>query len=161
MEIIELGKKSWLAYVKSLIFSIFQVVMIGLILVILDGFGLLPFSSDIIYNKVILIGFIGLFLYRLWDISSYKLYYDEEGIWMFSGVLPWTKGVSGVRWRDLDSAGSKINAIAWFTNSYDVVLNHRYTKENEIYLSDMWKGNKRVAIINEEHNKLIVNSEIK
>ena len=160
MEIIELGKKSWLAYVKSLIFSIFPVVMIGLILEILDGFGWLPFSSDIIDN-VVLIGFIGLFLYSLWDISSYRLYYDEEGIWMSSGVLPWTKGVRGVKWRDLDSASYKINAIAWFTNSYDVILNHRYTKENEIYLSDMWKGNKMVAIINEEHNKLIVNSEIK
>jgi len=161
IEINQLGRKSWLAYVKLFVWYIVTVFLIELVLAILNGFELIPFSSDIIYSKVILIGFLVLLLYSLWDTASYQLYYDEEGIWVFSGVLPWSKGVNGVRWRDLDGASYKIGAVAWFTNSYDVIINHRYTKENEIYLSDMWKGNKIVAIINEEHNKLIVNSEIK
>jgi len=159
-EVIILGKKSWLAYVKSFVLSFVFVMLGSLIVGILDVFIDFPISYEVFNNIIYPIVLLVFSAYKLWDTSSYILYYDTEGIWYFSGVLPWTKGVRGVRWRDLDNATCRIGAISWFTNSYDVRINHRYTKENEIYLSDMWKGNKIVEIINEEHNRLIINAEI-
>lgn len=38
------------------------------------------------------------------DLRAVHLYCGDVGVWVYSGVLPWNKGVAGVKWRNLDEA---------------------------------------------------------
>ncbi|BDT56587.1 hypothetical protein MasN3_00810 [Massilia varians] len=42
--------------------------------------------------------------YRFLLVRSVQLYYDDIGVWVVSGILPWTRGVAGVKWRDMMEA---------------------------------------------------------
>ncbi|MBA5735453.1 hypothetical protein H3260_27010, partial [Escherichia coli] len=59
--------------------------------------------------------------------------------------------MTGVKWRDLDSATYFTGFVSWLTNSYTVRLEHRFTKANEILISHMAAGNKAVEEINGTH----------
>ncbi len=65
--------------------------------------------------------------------------------------MPWEKGWGGVKWVDLDEATINIGFIPWLTRSYTIKLRHRYTKENEIVLEDVHRGNEISALINQYH----------
>ncbi|CAG9241851.1 hypothetical protein BDI4_1080059 [Burkholderia diffusa] len=87
--------------------------------------------------------------------SSYILFMDDAGIWLRRGILPWSKGVNSVKWRDLDSAVYITGFISWLTRSYTVRLEHRFTKANEILISHMAAGDQAVKVINAAHIEMI------
>ena len=58
-------------------------------------------------------------------------------MWTYSGILPWKKGVSGVKWRDMDEATFVPGFWSWITGSYTVCIGHRFTKANEIVLTNI------------------------
>jgi hypothetical protein len=88
--------------------------------------------------------------YHLLLLRSYRLYYDEAGVWIFSGVLPWKRGVAGVKWRDLDEAIFANSFWSWMSRSYAVQLKHRFTKSVEIGESNMANGKQAVVTINQQ-----------
>ncbi len=149
-----IGKKSWFGYIKVVIWSI----LIGLATMFIGSIILSLIAQYVKFDinsalSIFLLVVIPIFIvYKILDLRSYKLYCDDEGVWLYSGILPWTKGVYGVSWRDLDSANYKIGFLSWLTNSYDVVISHRFTKNNEIYIKDIWNGKKLVPLINQQHN---------
>ena len=65
--------------------------------------------------------------YRWLVVRSVMLYYDDVGVWVVSGVLPWNKGVHGVKWRDMDEASYINGFVSWVTRSYTVRIGHRFT----------------------------------
>ena len=140
-----IGVKSWLAYV-------------GLaLLAALLFFGLLPLAF--LWNQAaaaaVLAGSALLVGYRFLLVRSVQLYYDDVGVWLYSGVLPWKKGVSGVKWRDMDEATFVNGFWSWATRSYTVRIRHRFTKDSEIVLTNIARGKDAVATINARLQELI------
>ena len=140
------GVKSWLAYV-------------GLVLLALVLFGVvLPltftYANEIAAAAVLVVSaiFIG---YRFMLLRSVQLYYDDVGVWSFSGVLPWKKGVAGVKWRDMDEATFEQGFWSWISRSYTIRIGHRFTKASEIRLTNIANGKDAVSQLNAKHQAMI------
>jgi hypothetical protein len=93
--------------------------------------------------------------YRFLQIRSVQLYYDDIGVWMFSGVLPWKKGVAGVKWRDMDEATFEQGFWSWISGSYTIRIGHRFTKASEIRLTSIARGKDAVNTLNAKHQGMI------
>jgi hypothetical protein len=143
--------KSPVAFIKPAIWH-----FLGLIILVP-----ICFSMSKIVGFLALIGWIALTVLKYLELKSYQLYYDNDGVWVSSGVMPWNKGRIGVKWRDLDSASYFTGATSWALKSYSLLLQHRFTKSSEISLTNMAKGDTAVLAINELHNELIRQNLIK
>ncbi len=82
-------------------------------------------------------------------IRSYTLFVDEEGVWVFKGIFPWSKGIYGVKWRDFGEAVFFLNPVSWSLKSYTVHVSNKFKQENEIVLKNMHNGDIAVSQINE------------
>ncbi|MDQ2823719.1 MAG: hypothetical protein M3Y65_25645 [Pseudomonadota bacterium] len=140
-----IGRKSWLAY--------FGVAVLAAIL--LGGALPLAFLWNETAAIVVLVASGALLFYRIAQLRSVQLYVDDAGVWVHSGVLPWKKGVTGVKWRDVDEATYAQGFWSWITRSYMVRIGHRFTKSNEIVLSHIGGGKQAVATINARHQALV------
>ncbi|RYV01830.1 hypothetical protein SOPP22_15865 [Shewanella sp. OPT22] len=128
-----ISKKSWVAYVKPL-------VILFIVFLFLIGFHFLLGIIPILLSILVIL-----------HIRSVELYVDNDGVWIYSGIFPWNKGSSGVKWRDLDEAVYYTGFFSWLVKSYTVKISHRFTKDSEIVLSNMKSGEKAVPLINEYH----------
>jgi hypothetical protein len=140
-----IGVKSWLAYAG--------VAALGVIL-----FGvLLPVSfrwNEMAALAVLLLS-AALVAYEFLLVRSVQLYIDDLGVWVHSGVLPWKKGVVGVKWRDMDEATFVNGFKSWATRSYTIRIGHRFTRGSEIVLTNIARGKDAVALVNARHQALI------
>lgn len=132
-----LSRKTWVAYAEPCI-----AVVMGLIVGLIFTFWLsfIPFLYAI---------------YKVIDIPSYELFFDEKGVWLYSGAFPWNQGVRGVKWRDLDVATFYPNFFSWAMKSYTLDISHRYTKKSEINESYMSLGVEAIEQINLMHQQMI------
>ena len=139
---ITLCRKSMAAYLGVII----RVVIITALLI-----GALYWKSTI-WKPVVIIWALAMLLivYRWLLIHSSRLYYDDIGVWLYSGILPWKRGVAGVKWRDLDEAVFTNSFASWLTQSYTIVIRHRFTKESEILVTQMANGKQAVMTINQQ-----------
>ncbi|RRS01195.1 hypothetical protein EIP75_21715 [Aquabacterium soli] len=87
--------------------------------------------------------------YSIAFTNSVRLFTDDAGVWMQSGVFPWEKGVTGVQWRDLGQAGYNQGFVSWILRSYDVQVTHRFSTTTEMYLRNVHRGNLAVEHINQ------------
>ena len=139
-----LSRKSWVAY-------------LGLILLV----AALVFAAWQIWGHYQIVSVIALsvaalfMIYGFFNLRSVELYFDDIGVWVYSGILPWNKGVAGVKWRDLDECVYEPGLFSWMCNSYSVRISNRYTKVSEIALTDMADGDEAVIKINQRHEGLI------
>lgn len=140
----ELGRKSWVAYVR---------VCVGNLLFLIVAAIAWHFSTALGAAAVLLV--LANLAYRMIELRSYLLYYDTDGVWVYGGVLPWNKGAAGVKWRDLDEAVFLNNMTSWATRSYSVRIGHRFTKSSEIFQSDILSGQKAVETINALHLDMV------
>jgi hypothetical protein len=140
-----LGGKSWTAY--------FGVVFFSVVLLLLATPA--AWAASWVAGLVILVLSVLYLGYKIALLRSYKLYYDDVGVWLYSGVLPWKKGVSGVKWRDLDESVYVQNLWSWLFKSYSMRIGHRFTKSSEILLTHMARGHESVMAINAKHQELI------
>jgi hypothetical protein len=140
-----IGVKSWLAYVGLAVLAAL------LFLVLLP----LAFLWNEIAAGVVLVVSALLVGYRFLLLRSVQLYYDDVGVWVYSGVLPWKKGVTGVKWRDMDEATFVQGFWSWIARSYTVRIGHRFTKDSEIVLTNIAGGKEAVATLNGHHQDLI------
>lgn len=101
---------------------------------------------------------IGIFVF--FSRRKIMFYYDNEGVWVSSGIFPWSKGLNGIKWRDLDEALYSSGFLGWAFNSYYVVISHRFTKGVEISMKDIKYGNIFVQEVNEVHQKHIENNHL-
>ena len=125
-EIASLGGKSWTAYIR--------VVLVGIVLFFIIT--PLAWSFSVIAGVVVLLVSLLFVVYQFLLLRSFHLYYDDVGVWVYSGVLPWNKGVAGVKWRDLDEALYFQSMGSWLFKSYTIRIGHRFTKSSEIVLRD-------------------------
>lgn len=139
--------KSWTAYIG-----------IAIRLLLLTGLGIAAiYWQPMYWEMVALIILVALLFigYQIAMLRSYRLYYDAVGVWIYSGILPWKRGVAGVKWRDLDEAIFVNNFWSWISGSYTVQLRHRFTKAIEISEAGMARGKQAVIAINQQHQQHI------
>lgn len=140
-EDIKYYKLSWVDYILPVIF-----IIIGLIILI--G----CFSSKwglIISGVLIFIGVMGI-LNRM----VIRLYMNDRGVWIYSGLFPWDRGINGVRWEDLDSALYKTGFGAWVLKAYTIVISHRFTKDSEIIITNVHKGDQFISEVNDKVHEM-------
>lgn len=142
---IDLGGKSWIAFAQLVAGHLIVLLIAGVIGALihpLAGLGLMACVA-------------ALAVYRFLELRSWRLFADEAGIWLERGVLPWSRGVSGVKWCDLDEAAYRTGFWSWLCRSHDVFVTHRYTKRAEIAFAQLAGGPKAVQEINAIHQRLI------
>lgn len=139
-----LAHRAWTAYLSV---SVACFVVMGIVIAILSGA-----STGLAF--AVFLSAAPILLYRILHIRSGELYYDDAGIWFYCGLLPWNKGVVGVKWRDLDEAVFYQNFWSWASNAHTLKLTHRFTRSAEIILSDMQRGDRVASEINYIHQEL-------
>ncbi len=144
---VTLSRKAWTAYVSIVVRAL---ILLGL------GITAVYWQPDYwqITALVLLIG-LTLIAYKIMLLRSVRLYYSDSGVWVYAGILPWKRGVSGVKWRDLDEALFENSFLSWISHSYTVQLKHRFTKAIEIEATSMSNGKQAVVIINQQHQQYI------
>jgi hypothetical protein len=136
---------AWPAYIRPVIFFL-VLLSIGLSFV---G------SGYSVLGVMICLFSIALVVLQVLSIRSVRLYTDEDGVWVYSGILPWSKGIRGVKWRDLEDAVYFTGFCSWILKSYTVRMGHRFTKTSEIVLPHMARGNLAVEHINALHREVL------
>lgn len=136
---------AWTAYVRPVIVFL----VISLIGASLCG------SSYLSIGVVVCLIALVLAAFQVLSIRSVVLYTDDDGVWVYGGILPWSKGVSGVKWRDLEDAVYITGFLSWALRSYTVRIGHRFTKTSEIVLTHIARGNLAVEHINELHREVL------
>ena len=144
-QIKNLGGKSWTAYIWLILLSLF----------ILIPASLASWSSSWLWGLIVTTIVTTFIAYHILFIRSYNIYYDDIGIWIYSGILPWSKGVSGVKWRDLDETVYFQTFWSWLFKSYSIRIAHRFTKTSEIFLTHMDRGHETAMEINGRHYELV------
>jgi len=135
-----IGKKAWTAYVGVAIVVLVLLVLIAPIVWHLS----VPFGAGLVLVSVAWAA------YKFAELGAYRLYYNEMGVWLYSGILPWSKGVRGVKWRDLDDATYTRSMGSWLLKSYSIRIGHRFTRSNELVLTGIAHGDKAVMTINQK-----------
>lgn len=142
------GVKSWVAYLKVVALAI---IVFGVALPVTFHYG---DANNIAAAAVMAVGAV-LVAYKFLALRSVQLYYDDVGVWVYAGVLPWQKGVSGVKWRDMDEATFEQGFWSWLTRSYTVRIGHRFTKGSEIRLTQVANGKNAMGLLNAKHHEMI------
>lgn len=137
--------KSWTAYLGTLLLAL---LLFGALLPLSFRWNELA-AAAVLAGSALIVG------YRVLLIRSYQLYYDDVGVWLSSGILPWSKGVAGVKWRDMDEATFVQNFRSWLFKSYTIRIGHRFTKSSEIVLTSMARGKDAVLALNARQQQLI------
>lgn len=144
-ETVVVGRKSWVAYIQPVAVAMLETLV---------AFALT--YSDFAWVGTLAYPAIALQLaYRIGVLRSERIFYDSAGVWMRWGVLPWAKGLSGVKWRDLDEAVYSQTFWSWLFRTNTVTLRHRYTKSQEIRMRQCADGRKVSARINDAHLRVI------
>jgi len=137
-----LCRKAWTAYVSLTLWT-----LLLLALVLISAASLQPPVAILISAPALL-----WLLYKLLLLLSVRLYYDDVGVWVYQGILPWSKGMRGVKWRDMDESTFETGFWSWILRSYTVRISHRFTKESEILLTHMYKGKE----VSQQINQLLI-----
>lgn len=131
-------KLSWVAFIRPVIFTAVLIV-IGVALG--DG----EFKSVGAALRWFAIAYFGLKFYSLLSVS---LILNDNGVWVKSGIFPWTKGVYGVTWRDVADANYRLGFFAWLFRCPTVCVQNRFNQRTEIRLPNLHNGRQAVETIN-------------
>jgi hypothetical protein len=133
-----LGRKAWTAYIGVTFLAI----------VILFAASLAWHYMFVWFGVSILVVGLAVVIVKIMELRAYRLYTNEMGVWLSTGILPWTKGVRGVKWRDVDDATYTRSLGSWLLKSYAIRIGHRFTRTNELLLDGVAHGDKVVTAIN-------------
>lgn len=98
--------------------------------------------------KVLVVACLAWLVFDLLSVRRVRLVVNEQGVWVESGLLPWTRGARGIKWRDVGDAGFFSGFLPWALRSYRIVVTHRFTTDAELVLKHVHLGNKAVEHIN-------------
>jgi hypothetical protein len=142
-DITTLGRKSWTAYVGVIVAGILGIVIVALLWHVSHEVGLIALALVAVWLA-----------YRFVELRSVHLYFNESGVWLYSGVFPWSRGVRGVKWRDVDDATFSQGFWTWLTKSHRVRVGHRFTRSNELVVASIAHGDRAVMAINTKLQEL-------
>jgi hypothetical protein len=139
-----LSKKAWTAYVSLTIYALIFLI-VGILMIVLGTDGT-PLRTIGIIEIVVVLLIAG---YKWLKLRTITLYYNSMGVWEFSGLFPWNRGVRGVKWRDLEQATFDTGFFAWALRSNTIRLGHRFTRTNEVVVSHMSHAREAVVTVND------------
>jgi hypothetical protein len=148
---------SWLAYANTVMTILFFIV-------VSIGIGQwtahnthsdAAFRLGMTASVFILVVSLSVCIYNILFLKTVRVYTDDVGVWVFRGILPWSKGVRGVKWRDIEDAMYYTGFFSWMFRSYTVRVGHRFTKTSEIYVYHLAKGHNAVEHINQLHRTFL------
>ena len=87
-------------------------------------------------------------IYDFVYLQTMKLYVDRQGVWLAQGLLPWSKGVNGVRWDEIGTASFAQSFLSWACKSYSITVGHRFTTDYELVINHVKHGDDAVQCIN-------------
>jgi len=135
-------KMSWVAYIKPvLIFIILFCIAVSM-----------AHSTNHIWEilgAILMLACVVNFVCQVMFIWGAKIIVNDDGVWFFRGIFPWTKGAIGTAWRDMADAEYFTGFVSWLVKSYRIRVAHRFTKTSEIIIPHIRNGNKAVIQINE------------
>ena len=134
-----LCRKAWTAYVSL---TLWALLLLALTLFVMES---LQLPVTLLISTPALLWLT----YKWLLLRSVRLYYDDIGVWVYQGILPWSKGMRGVKWRDMDESTFVTGFWSWMLRSYTLRISHRFTKESEILLTHMYKGKEVSQQINQ------------
>jgi hypothetical protein len=136
---IELSRKSWVAYVFTLL-----VFLAGGILARLAGYhsAALGWTASVFVLMLVCVDVMSL--------SSIGLYSNSDGGWVESGFLPMTRRVVLIRWRDLQSATVDTGLLSALLGAHTVRIGHRIKARGAV-LTHMRGGRAAVLAINRHY----------
>lgn len=138
-------RMAWTAYIRPVI-----------VFAVICSIGAAFYNNEIHTAGVLICVFaVTLLVYQILSIRSVLLFTNDEGVWVFSGIFPWSKGTAGVKWRDLEDAVYFTGFWSWALKSYTVRVGHRFTKSSEIVLPHIARGNVAVEHINTFHSQVL------
>jgi len=146
----------WTAYIGTFFSALLFVIPVGL-LCLFVWFVLsvvsVSFSIDtdsmmrgflIFITTVFVLKFIHSCLYQ----RSLILFYDDDGIWVYSGVFPWTKGTRGIQWEHVGQATFQLGLLSWIFKSYDITVTNKFKENANLTVEGVGSGNEAVTIFN-------------
>jgi len=128
---IVVAKKSYVAYIKPM--GIWFIVWL-----------LISSESFLLSIPLLFVGY-GIYTY----INSYKLFINDDGVWVCRGNMQWNTGIYGLRWDEFGMAQFYQDPISWTLKSYRIEVKHKYKEQAEIVLEHMLHGDIAVTQINE------------
>lgn len=150
-------KLSWLAYVSA-VFSImlFMAISVGIsIWTLYNAQSDAAFRLGMTISVFVLVLSLSVCIYNVLFLRSVRVYTDNVGVWLYRGILPWSKGVRGVKWRDIEDAMYYTGFLSWMFRSHTVRIGHRFTKTSEIYVHHLAHGQNAVEHINQLHQSIL------
>ncbi|MCI5632750.1 hypothetical protein [Helicobacter sp.] len=125
---------SWIVYVKSFLFS---VIFAAIVL-----YGIHYFKPDYFWWAVAILAiWYGITLpLRFLSMRAMYVFMDERGVWLHSGILPWTKGKRGIIWNDCGGAVYYQGFFAYILKTYTIAITHKYTESAQIVVSGIYHG---------------------
>ena len=137
---------SWVAYLRPFVVAGFLSAVVYLFSLSAMHWGFLVGGAVLIFFNLV---------YQILFLRSVLLFMNEEGVWVYSGILPWNKGAGGVRWRDIEDATYVPGFLGWALKAYTIRIGHRFTRSNEIVLRAVKNGNQAVEQINDMHGSYL------
>ena len=133
-------KLSWLAYLQvTVVFMILAALAVSLA------------ALNQALGVIAVFAALALYAYQVVYLRSMVLFTNDDGVWLYRGILPWNKGIVGVKWRDIEDAVFYTGFLSWAFNSYTLRVGHRFTKSSELTLNNVKFGREAVAHINDLH----------
>jgi hypothetical protein len=148
---------SWLAYVSTVLtIAFFIAVSISICDWTLHNAQTdAAFRLGMTVSIFVLVPSLSVCIYKILFLRSMRVYTDDVGVWLYRGILPWSKGVRGVKWRDIEDAMYYTGFLSWMFRSYTVRIGHRFTKTSEIYVYHLARGQNAVEHINQLHQSIL------
>lgn len=143
-------RMSWVAYLRETWAFAVRLLLCGIVATVislaLDRYAKL--HTEAWLPVLGLVAAVAWTVYSVMLTKSVRLFTDENGVWVQSGVFPWERGITGVQWRDLGQAGYAQGVSSWALRSYDVSVSHRFSGAVELSLKNVHRGNLAVEHIN-------------
>lgn len=137
---------SWVGYIRpTIVFVIFMALAIMLT------------SVNQALGLMAVLAALALFVYQVLYLRSLRLFTNDDGVWLFRGILPWNKGIIGVKWRDVEDAVFFTGFVSWAFNAHSVRIGHRFTKTSELIVANVKDGRDAVSHINDLHRAKVGN----
>jgi hypothetical protein len=139
---------SWVAYLREGFSFMVRLLILAVAAMLLTSF--LPVNKGVNW-----LSYLAFFLAIAWTIYSValtktvRIFTNESGVWMQSGIFPWQKGTYGMKWSDVGQAGYTQGFTSWALKSYELSVTHRFTAGAELIVKHVYLGDKAAMHIND------------
>ena len=145
-----IARLSWLAYLKIFIFGILFYLLSAMSVFSIVSAWTASFlgrtAGGIAFIFLSLLYLSG-FVYYLVKTRRCMAFTDDDGVWFYSRIFPWSRGLRGVRWENFDQAQFRTGIFSWLCRSYTVYLLDRYGKT--VMIKDLSDGRDWSASVND------------